>query len=283
MTTAAVPPSSRVPLAVWPVGQPTLEDTKTDRFLSGCSSDRAGITVGLARRIVEEYSSRGDLVVAPGSENQSTLARTAVAGRRAIGIAPDRRSATSLRRTLELTADKATPHWAQVRVGDIRRPARCLAEFMGAVDLICLVPPVHRGPSTTGHRTGTGGSIGAASGVVPQTSDDADRREVYAGSHDALRPGGILVVVTTSSRRGGRLADNAGDSVSHAQAVGFVYLQHVVAIGVPISDGSLVVAPSVAERRFRQSARPGGPAHFGVHHDLTVFAKPTTAEVARVN
>jgi modification methylase len=99
--------------------------------------------------------------------------------------------------------------------------------------------------------------------------------EIYAACHAVLRPAGLLVTVTKNTRRAGRMFDLAGTTVALARSVGFIYLQHVVALLAAIRDGWLLARPSFWQLTQTRRARARGePAHLVVHEDVCVFAKP---------
>jgi hypothetical protein len=112
----------------------------------------------------------------------------------------------------------------------------------------------------------------------------------YAACFAVLRPGGILAVVTKNTRRKGRTLDLAGLTVALAEAAGFTYLQHVVALHAAIRDSDLVARPSFWQRTQAHKARTRGePAHLVVHEDVEVFSAgpaqlaPTTQETAHAH
>ena len=101
----------------------------------------------------------------------------------------------------------------------------------------------------------------------------ADPGLLFACCHRALRPGGMLAVVTASQARRGRLADLPGETVARARAAGLVYAQHIIALRAVIRDSKL--APrSPAGWPDPQPAAGAAPAHVRVHCDLLVFTKP---------
>lgn len=103
---------------------------------------------------------------------------------------------------------------------------------------------------------------------------------IYAGCHAVLRPGGLLVTVTRNSRRSGRLVDLAATTVRLAEAAGFAYLQHVIALNCAIRGGELVAHPSFWPLiRARAEAGRGVPSHLVVHDDVLLFQKPEGTDV----
>jgi hypothetical protein len=92
---------------------------------------------------------------------------------------------------------------------------------------------------------------------------------VCAGSAAVLRPGGFLVV--TKSIQCARVRRERGEStVSLCEELGLQYWQHVIALLVPIRDGS--VDPP---RHTRRATARADANHVG-HADLLVFRKPPT-------
>ena len=91
-------------------------------------------------------------------------------------------------------------------------------------------------------------------------------------------------MVTKNTRHKGRTLDLAGLTVALAEAAGFTYLQHVVALHAAIRDGDLVARPSFWQRTQTQKATARGEAaHLVVHEDLCVFsAGPTCGSSARL-
>lgn len=117
-------------------------------------------------------------------------------------------------------------------------------------------------------------NVGHARGAAYDTAMTA----VYAGCHQLLRPGGLMVTVTKNTRRRGRMLDLAGTTVDLARAAGFNYLQHVVALHAAVRDSALAARPSFWQlTQQRHAARRGDPAHLVIHEDVCVFTKPATA------
>src|SRR5690606_33680370 len=99
-----------------------------------------------------------------------------------------------------------------------------------------------------------------------------------------LRDVSILAVLTHSDWSQGELVDSTGAVVGAAQSADLLYLQHVVALHVPVRDGRFAteLLPDAdgtgAERRASTEHRAvvrGLPApHIRVHSDVLVFAQP---------
>jgi len=102
---------------------------------------------------------------------------------------------------------------------------------------------------------------------APAGVGDADPGLPWAACQRALRPGGLLAVITAAVRHPGW----AGQLIAHARAAGLVYAQHVIALHAPICDDHLL------SPQAQPVGAPAGPAdtgHLPVHTDLLLFTKP---------
>jgi len=61
MTIAITPQDPGVPLAIWPVAQTTAQHRRAGRDLPGCTTHPGKMLPELARRIVTDYSTPGQL------------------------------------------------------------------------------------------------------------------------------------------------------------------------------------------------------------------------------
>jgi hypothetical protein len=95
---------------------------------------------------------------------------------------------------------------------------------------------------------------------------------VFAACERALRPGGVLAVITGPAAPAGTLTDTAGNIAAAARAAGLVYVQHIVLVRAAIDGDRLAPAADPGP------AVPGGSP---VHDDLLVFTKPGKQEGAR--
>lgn len=92
-----------------------------------------------------------------------------------------------------------------------------------------------------------------------------------------LRVGGILAVLTHCDWRTGELIDPSGAVVAAAQNADLLFLQHIVAVHVPVHDGrfSTELLPDTDASATEQQARA---AHRRIHSDVLVFAQPREYE-----
>ena len=204
-------------------------------------------------------------MVDPACTGTAVLAAAAQLGRRALGIAPDRRRAGRIEKDVARLLTEYRRRLIQVNATTALRAKSSVSPICESADLVCVSPGGHRSdPSLGGEAWGTSTILG--------------------NSLDWLRPGGLLVVVLECARGGEELAEDMGLCVAAARRIGFVYLQHVVAIGAPLSNGALVADPSLPQRAALQAAlKAGEPVHLRVHHDVAVFQKPTNPEVAHAS
>ena len=289
-TPTAAQPSRRhetrsVPLAVWPVGQRSAQYQRAGRYLPACTAHPGKMLPDLARRIVAEYSRPGQLVVDPMAGTGTTLVEAALAGRRAVGVELEARWAELARDNAEHVLGPDARRLVEVRRGDATKLAELLGPDAGRVDLVCTSPPyacdvgnldttnwgAGHNLCATGERNYSAdkANLGHARGAAYEQAMAA----IYAACLAVLRPGGILAVVTKNTRRKGRTLDLAGLTVALAEAAGFTYLQHVVALHAAIRGDDLVARPSFWQRtQTQKAAARGEAAHLVVHEDLCVFS-----------
>jgi hypothetical protein len=104
--------------------------------------------------------------------------------------------------------------------------------------------------------------------------------QVVLAAARQLRVGGIFVALTHNNSAGGELIDRTGQLVTSAQYADLLYLQHIVALHVPIHSGRFQVDLNDCEteelRRARHRAAVRGlpTPHMRIHSDVLVFAQP---------
>src|ERR1700690_2893090 len=88
MTTPTTPRPTRptVPLAIWPVAQTTAQWQRAGRYLPAVTAHPGKMLPELARRIITEYSTPGQLIVDPLAGIGTTIVEAALLDRRAAGI-----------------------------------------------------------------------------------------------------------------------------------------------------------------------------------------------------
>jgi hypothetical protein len=100
------------------------------------------------------------------------------------------------------------------------------------------------------------------------TGQDRDPGLPWAACRRALRPGGLLAVITAAVRHPGC----AGQLVAQARAAGLVYAQHVIALHAPLHDDRLLSPPQ--QQPCASAAGPAETRHLPVHTDLLLFVQP---------
>jgi len=284
--TRPTPSHPAVPLAVWPVAQTSAQYQRAGRYLPACAEHPAKMLPELARRIVTEYSAPGALVVDVMAGIATTVVEAALLGRRAIGVEVEPRWVALAEANLDHMLDPGQRPLAEVRVGDARKLGDVAGDLTGTVDLVCTSPPyacdvgnmdkTNWGaggdlcPSDARNYSTDKDNLGHARGAVYE----AAMADVYAGCHELLRPGGILITVTKQTRRGGRTLDLAGLTSTLVRGAGFSYLGHVVALHAAVRDSQLVARPSFWQTtQVRKARSRGEPAHVVIHEDLLAFRK----------
>ena len=249
----------------------------------------------LARRIVGEFSSPGDLVLGPMCGIGTTLVEAAALGRRAVGVELEERWAALARENAVHVLGAENEGRVEVRRGDATALCEVTSDLEGAVDLVCTSPPY---ACDVGNLDKTAWGKGRDLCPTRERNYSTDRANlghargeayeqamtrIYAGCHRVLRPGGILVTVTKNTRRSGRTLDLAGLTVVLARRAGFAYLGHVVALHGAIRDGDLVGRASFWQLQAVRKARSRGePLHLVAHEDVLAFAKPATSASSQV-
>jgi hypothetical protein len=100
------------------------------------------------------------------------------------------------------------------------------------------------------------------------TGQDRDPRLPWAACQRALRPGGLLAVITAAVRSPGC----AGQLIAHARSAGLVYTQHVIALHAALGDDRLR-SPAPQLVGSHPAADAAQLTHRPVHTDLLLFVK----------
>lgn len=260
------PPRPAVPLALWPVAPPAAITPAASQAADGSHVDHArGLTAQLARRIVAEYSQPGDTVLDLVCTGGTLVAEAAAGRRQAVGVAHDDRLAAAAIAHCEQILAPGSQSAVEVITADVTRLPQLRPELTGSGDLAVLTLP---------EQTVAAGSPGFGPDLAALTGTELDNAlaATFEASWWLLRPGGLLVTVTRSTRRGNTFRDTAGALVRLAGAAGFGYTQHVIALSAAIDGDHLTAHPSREDlARLRADKRAGRPHHLVVHHDVCVF------------
>lgn len=283
---SAQPARPTVPLAIWPVAQITAQWQRAGRYLPACTDHPGKMLPELARRIVTEYSTPGQVLVDPLAGIGTTVVEAALLDRRAVGVELEDRWVALAEANLDHMLAGRQRRQAEIRAGDARRLPEILGDLTGTVDLIATSPPYACDAGVIDKRAWLAGQRLCPTHTLNYSTDRANlghargtayagaMAEIYAACHAVLRPGGRLVVVTKNTRRRGRTLDLAGLTVSLATAAGFTYVGHVVALHAAVRDGDLAARPSYWQTtQVRHARERGEPAHLVAHEDVTAYVK----------
>lgn len=283
-TASAAGPPPGTPIAVWPSAQETAKHQRCKRYVPESKQHPAKMLPDLARRIIEEYSAPGDLVVDPMAGSGTTLVEAALLDRRSIGVELDTRWIKLATANFDHALDTNQRLSTSITQGDARQLNALLETDAGSVDLIVTSPPYACDIATIDKPAWLAGGSLEASGTRNYSADRANlghargtkhsaaMTEVYAACFRALRPGGLMVTVTKNMRQRNALVDLAGMTTSLAREVGFTYLQHVISLLCGVRDGELVGRPSLWQIRHLTAAhRKGIPVNLVAHEDVLVF------------
>jgi hypothetical protein len=244
-------------------------DTTEDEY---CSLHRRTVGHQLARHLITACTREGDLVAEAYTTDEATLAAAAGLGRRAVACVPDFPLARHIRARLDATL----PHEAAAKV-EMRpcRPdqmARGLADHLGQVGLLVAAPPPYRHDDRA--RPDSGRRC-----PVCRIGFWMNSRECFrlfmAAAWRVLRPGGHLAVITTARHEHGRLVDPAPRIIREAAGLRFRYVQHIIAVRVPVDGDTLVVqADPRGLAQLRDVRSRALPPVARVHADVCLFTKP---------
>ena len=240
---AAPIPTETVPLNVWPCAQVPVADQWTDAgYATGSPTYSAALFPELARRIVATYTSPDDLVVEPAAGSGVAAVEAARLHRRAVAVPPTEELAALV--TANARRIVRRPELVTVLAGDPEALTEVIAGRVGRTALVILALP-RRWPEPSRLRW--------------------DAAAVIRGAHALLAPGGLLAVVSRVAHIGDEFVDPSSTLVRLAEAAGFFYLQHIVALTASIRDGELIAAGQAMAR---------GQRHVVTHTDVQVFRKP---------
>ena len=108
----------------------------------------------------------------------------------------------------------------------------------------------------------------AAGGSSPPGGLETSEAAPYAACQQALRPGGVLAVLT--GRPGPGQVPDLSLAVACARAAGLVYAQHIILIHAAIDGGQLRPLPGI---HLAPCCLQDGQAGALVHSDLLLFTK----------
>ena len=275
-----------VPLTVW-LCSDTADTTTHARADTGksvrvpagdqaaglCLRHRQSVGRELARHLIGTCTDVGDLVVEGFTTCEATLIAAAGLDRRGVALVPHFPLARHIGTRLRATLPVEQLARLEMRPARPDQMARGLADHLGDVALVVAAPPPYetggRAPRRVGERTCP--ACRADLWMLP-----SEQLALFlASAWKVLRPGGVLAITTTARHRGGRLIDPAPRIIRQAQGLGFRYVQHVIALRVPVDGDALMVQAGPGDlAELRDTRSRVLPPPVSVHADVCLFTKP---------
>ncbi len=136
--------------------------------------------------------------------------------------------------------------------------------------LIAALPPYPE----FGRPTGSAGVYCPVCRAEQPTLGASQLGRFLEDARHVLAPGGHLAVITTARYERGRLVDLAPGIIRHAARAGLTYLQHVIALRVPVEGDALMIQPGPAElAQLRRAQSAELPPVVSVHADVCLFTR----------
>ncbi|MCG5220582.1 DNA methyltransferase [Streptosporangium soli] len=263
-----------MPLSVWlcsditPVGA-NVKDRPAAEVV--CGRHRQAVGRELARHLIGACTRSGGIVADVFTTSEVVLVAAAEMGRMGIGCVTRFPVAQHLAGRLrqELPADQRAAVRLRPHGPHELREALCGLE--GRVELlIAALPPYPE----AGRAVGSAGVSCPPCRAEPPTLGVPQVGRFLDDARRVLAPGGHLAVITTARHERGRLVDLAPGIIHRAARAGLAYVQHVIALRVPIEGDALVVQSGPAELAQLRCAQSGElPPVVSVHADVCLFAR----------
>jgi len=245
-------------------------DTTEDEY---CPLHRRTVGHQLARHLITACTREGDLVAEAYTTSEATLAAAAGLGRRAVACVPDFPLARRIRARLDATVPHEVAALAAMRPCRPDQMARGLADHLGQVELVIAAPPPYQHDGQT--RRACAGDRCPVCRTGFWMNSQERFRSFMAAAWQVLRPGGRLAVITTARHEHGRLVDAAPRIIGEAAGLRFRYVQHIIAVRVPVEGDTLVVQTDPRGLAQLRDVRSRAlPPVARVHADVCLFTKP---------
>ncbi|MGN9789139.1 DNA methyltransferase [Nonomuraea sp. ZG12] len=264
-----------VPLSVWLCSDtmPGRSNAKDNpRAIDAvCGRHRQAVGRELARHLIGACTRPGGVVADVFTTSETVLVAAAEMGRLGIGCVPRLPVAQHLvgRLRRELTAEQRAA--VRMRPHGPHELREALLGLEGRVELlIAALPPYPE----FGQPIGSAGVSCPACRTEQPTLGAPQLGRFLEDARHVLAPGGHLAVITTARYERGRLVDLAPGIIRRASRAGLTYLQHVIALRVPVEGDALVVQPGPAElAQLRRAQAAELPPVVSVHADVCLFAR----------
>lgn len=262
-----------MPLSVWLCSDTTSDTAKASRRATEAVCVRHHRAVGqeLARHLIGACTRPGGVVADVFTTSETVLVAAAEMGRLGIGCVPRLAVAQHLvgRLRQELTADRRAA--VRLRPHGPHEIREALLGLEGTVELLIAALPPY---PNAGWAVGSGAASCPSCRTEGPTLAMPQLGRFLADARHVLAPGGHLAVITTARHEQGRLVDLAPGIIRHASAAGLAYVQHVIAVRVPVEGDALVVQAGPAElAQLRRAQSAELPPVVSVHADVCLFAR----------
>ncbi|MDX6738144.1 hypothetical protein [Actinocorallia sp. A-T 12471] len=259
-----------LPLTVWLCPDRPEEETAGG---TSCVRHRGTVGVELARHLLNVCTGTGGVVVDAFAGGEAVTAASVRAGRRAVACVPHFPLAQRIQERLARTLTDEERDRVLLRPCLPDHLHQGLADLAGEVDLVIGAPPVvGLGGGPSGGRRDPGC---AACRWDVRTLDTARLHGFLDSAARVLKPGGHVAVVTTARYAQGRLFDPAPRIVRNARRAGLRYVQHAIAIRVPVDGDVLVVQAGPDDlAQLRDPRETVLPPVVSLHADVCLFTKP---------
>ncbi|WP_158566766.1 hypothetical protein [Actinomadura craniellae] len=213
------------------------------------------------------------MVVEAFTTGEATLRAAAELGRQAIACVPSHPLVRHILVRLGAALPKEKLTGLAMRPCRPDQMVRGLSDRLGEVSLVVAEPPRYEigGRAAQDVTNGRCPACEVSAGMLT----DERLAGFLAASWRVLRPGGHLAVITTARYENGRLVNPSPRIVQRASALGFRYVQHVIALRVPVEGDVLVVqAGPEGMGQLRDVRSRAVPPAARVHADVCLFTKP---------
>jgi len=203
--------------------------------------------------VVTAFSCPGDLVVIPEPSTGTLAVAAAAAGRPVTALAGSLRQYRDLASRLKCDLDPALWSLARLRRGSPQHLLRAASPETGQAALVITTACPAPGCPPPGGDPGT-----------PET----DPGVLYAAGQRVLRPGGLLVIITSAARE----PDGPAELIARARAAGLIYTQHIITVHAPIRGSHLAITARVPS--LHPGTRRADARNLPIHSDLLVLTRP---------
>ncbi|MEO3807190.1 DNA methyltransferase [Nonomuraea sp. B1E8] len=264
-----------VPLSVWlcsdttPRSSEAGESPRVTEVV--CGRHRQAVGRELARHLIGACSRPGGVVADVFPTSETVLVTAAGMERLGVGCVPRLPVVQHLAGRLrqELAADQRAA--VRLRPHGPHELREALLGLEGRVELlIAALPPYPE----SGRPAGPASESCPSCRAEPPTLAMPQLGRFLEDARHVLAPGGHLAVITTARHERGRLVDLAPGIIRRAGAAGLAYVQHVIAVRVPVEGDALVVQADPAELgHLRRAQSAELPPVVSVHADVCLFAR----------